>query len=298
MRAVAPLLLLTVGAGDPPPRQPAPETPRDFYNAGTRQLTLKKLKEAEAMLENAVGSQADLLQPPALYNLGHTRFLLGLEELKKGPSASTSLHTSQATLALSGQAGRAADDALQSRVVAQMVDAYLRGLGARRQLKAATEAVKKAMATHSATLQKWERAAGDFSSAYELQPSFAQARDNANITRRHIARLVDSLRELQQIAAMLGQSKEELNQKMKQLKGQIPEKDMPPGAPGDDEEDEKQDGPEPGHEEASSKVEDEMKLTPEQAAWLLEGYRLDSERRLPMGQNNQSDPKEKNRQDW
>jgi hypothetical protein len=74
---------------------------------------------------------------------------------------------------------------------------------------------------------------------------------------------------------------------------------MPPGAPGDDEEDEDMpQGPKEGQKEGPTKEGEEMALSPEQAAWLLEGFQLDSERRLPMGQKNTGEPKEKKRKPW
>ena len=83
-------LALTVVAApagtDPAPPAP-PETPREFFNAGSRQLSAGKLREAEASLEIALGSQQVRLQSPALYNLGLVRFGQGVEELKKGPAA-------------------------------------------------------------------------------------------------------------------------------------------------------------------------------------------------------------------
>ncbi len=293
----------TAGAASPSVKaerdtRPAPDSARDFYNAGTRQLSDRKLKEAEAYLENAVSLQAEEVQAPALYNLGLTRFQQGDDERKKGPEAGKALNTANATLGWADRAIHSADEALQSKVVQKLITAYLEGRGARRELKAAAAAVKRAMDAHSAALQKWQRALGDFQAAEELEPKLDDARHNAEVTQRHIARLVDSLKDLQAMAAMLGEKQEDLKQKMKQLKGQIPEEDMPPGATGDDEEEEeKQNGPEEGQKEAASKS-GEMNLTPEQAAWLLEGYRLDSERRLPMGQNSQSDPRKKARRDW
>jgi hypothetical protein len=153
-------------------------------------------------------------------------------------------------------------------------------------LKAAMTAVKRALDSHGAALSKWQRASGDFHSVLELHPKQAEAEHNAQVVDRCIAKLVDSIRELQEMAAMLGAKKEELQQKMQELKGQIPEPNMPPGADGEDEEEEeKPKGPEPGQEEAPAKPQgEEMTLTPEQAGWLLDGFKLDSERRLPMGQ--------------
>src|SRR5256885_2768120 len=50
---------------------------------------------------------------------------------------------------------------------------YVRGRGARKEAKAAMEAVRRALEAHRATLGKWERASGDFKSTVELKGSDA-----------------------------------------------------------------------------------------------------------------------------
>ncbi len=91
----------------------------------------------------------------------------------------------------------------------------------------------------------------------------------------------------------------ELGDKLKKCKGRIPGKDMPPGAAGDDDEDEDFPfGPRPGQEEGPSKEGKEMTLSQEQAGWVLDGFKLDSERRLPMGQGPEAQPKDRNRPTW
>ena len=133
----------------------------------------------------------------------------------------------------------------------------------------------------------------------ELNSADADARHNAEVLDRCIAKLVDSLRELQQCANGMGDKKQQLGDAMKKLKGRIPAPDMPPGAAGDDEEDEEQPfGPKPGQEEGPSKDGQEMPLSPEQAGWLLDAYQLDSERRLPMGQGPAAEPKDRSRPTW
>ena len=47
-----------------------------------------------------------------------------------------------------------------------------------------------------------------------------------------------------------------------------------------------------------SKQGEEMTLSPEQAAWLLNGYKLDSEHRLPMGQENTTQPTDRSGRTW
>ena len=79
-----------------------------------------------------------------------------------------------------------------------MVAAYLRGRGARKELKAATQAVRRALQAYGAALARWERSSGDFKSTLELNSADSDARHNAEVLDRCIAKLVDSVRELQQ----------------------------------------------------------------------------------------------------
>jgi tetratricopeptide (TPR) repeat protein len=281
------------------PEPPPPSTPREFFNAGTQKLQQGKLREAESFFESALASQITRFQPPALYNLGHVRFGQGVEELKKGPAAGPTAAHGQAATQSADEASREADEALQSEDVNKMVAAYLHGRGVRRELKAATKAVKRAMETHGTALSKWQRSSGDFKSTLQLDRTDKDAEQNAETVDRCIAKLIDTLQQLQQIAMALGNKGEELKEKMQALKGKIPAPDMPPGAPGDDEEDEDMpQGPKEGQKEGPTKEGEEMALSPEQAAWLLEGFQLDSERRLPMGQKNTGEPKEKKRKPW
>jgi tetratricopeptide (TPR) repeat protein len=295
---ISALLVSTLGAfaaADPSP----PDTPREYFNAGTRQLNAGKLREAEASLETALASQVQRLQPTALYNVGLVRFRQGVEELKKGPAAKPTAAHGQAAIQQADAALRQAEEALAGNDVQQMVAAYMRGRGARKELKAATEAVRRALKVYGTALSKWERSSGDFKSALELNRADADARHNSEVLDRCIAKLVDSVRELQQAANGMGDKKQQLGDLLKQLKGRIPAPDMPPGAAGDDEEDEEQPlGPKPDQEEGPGKEGREMELTPEQAGWLLDGYKLDSERRLPMGGLTPGQPKDRSRPTW
>ena len=304
VRTAALLLLFALNVLGAAPEVPAPEpaapaTPREFYNAGARQLRAGKLREAEASLENAVASQNQQLQPPALYNLGLVRFGQGVEQLKKGPAAKPTAERARAVAQQADTAIRQADEALGGNDVEKMVAAYLRGRGTRKELKAATEAVRRALQVHGAVLGKWERASGDFKGTTELNRADADAQHNSEVLDRLIAKLVDSLRELQQCANGMGNKSQKLGEALKQLKGRIPAPNMPPGAAGQDDEEEDQPlGPKPGQEEGPSKDGKEMPLSQEQAGWLLDAYRLDSERRLPMGQGPAADPKDRSRPTW
>jgi tetratricopeptide (TPR) repeat protein len=293
------LLALTALAATPAPEPVPPATPREFYNAGTRQLGVGKLREAEASLESVLATQKEPLLPPALYNLGLVRFGQGVEQLKKGPPAKATLARGQSAAQQADAALRQANEALGGNDVDKMVAAYMRGRGAHKELKAATEAVRRAMQVLGAVLARWERASGDFKSAAELNSADADARHNSEVLDRCIAKLVDSLHEMQQCLNGMCDKGKQLGNALKGLKGRIPAPNMPPGAAGDDEDDEDQPlGPKPGQEEGPSKDGNEMPLSPEQAGWLLDAYKLDSERRLPMGQGPAADPKDRSRPTW
>lgn len=277
---------------------PPPSTPREFFNAGTARLNAGKLKEAGPLLESALDSQENSLQPPAVFNLGHVRFRAGTEELKKGPSANAAANQGRHANAQSDAALRDADAALAGDDMQKIVAAYLNGRGARKELKAARQAVKQAMESYAATLNYWQRSSGDFKSALELDPAAGDARNNAEVVDRCIAKLVDSLKQLQQLAGMMGDKNRDLGQKLKQLRGRMPDNDAPPGGGGDDEEDEDSPrGPRPGEKEGATKEGEKMTMSPEQAGWFLQGYRLDSERRLPMG-NAEGEPKKRGQKPW
>jgi len=281
------------------PEAAPPDTPREFFNAGTQQLRAGKLREAEASLETALASQNQRLQPPALYNLGLVRFGQGVEELKKGPAAKPAAARGQTATEQGDAALRQAEEALAGNDVQKMVAAYLRGRGARKELKAATEAVRRALKAHGTTLARWERASGDFKGALELNSADSDARHNAEVLDRCIAKLVDSLREMLQCANGMCGKNQQLGEALKKLKGRIPAPDMPPGAAGDDGEEEEQPlGQLPGQEEGPSKDGKEMPLSPEQAGWLLEAYKLETERRLPMGEGPRGQTRDRSRPPW
>jgi hypothetical protein len=287
------------GVSSNAPPAPPPSTPREFYNAGTKKLSDDKLREAEALLESTLMSQKETLQPLALYNLGHVRFKQGVAELKKGPPAGPAAERGRGALQTADQALLAAEDALKGNDLEKLVGSYMRGRGARKELKAATQAVRRALESQGTVLARWQRASGDFKSALELNPKDTDADKNAKAMDRYIAKLVDSLQELQQMANAMGDKKNELGEKMKQLKGRIPDQDMPPGAAGeDDDEDDKPQGPKPDDKEGPTKEGEEIPLSPELAGWLLDGYKLGGDRRLPMGTDQPTPPRERTKPTW
>ena len=292
---------------------------RQLYNEGSHWLA-KTNWRAEPYLKAAL--KDDRFLNPALYNLGHIHFNAGLEELKKGPSGKSTVskaretanHTDQVIKDIdnvlgsaggspSSQNAQPAEPPQQDENLNKLLQSYMQGRGARKEIKAAMRAIKIALETHGKTLVKWQRSSGDFKSAVEVVASDVDARHNADVVDRTIAKLIDSIREMEAMAAALGQKKDKLDGQMKQLKGKMPGGELPPGAPGDDDEEDEQSpfGKQPGEEAGQKKDEKkETGLTPEQAAWLLEGYKLDSERRLPMTitEGKETKPNDRSRPTW
>ncbi len=278
---------------------PAGDSPRDWYNAGTAQLHAGKLPEAEELLQNSVASQVAALQPLALYNLGCVRVAQGVDLLKKSKDAtgrSDPAHVATLTQ-LAGEASRRIDEAMASENEQKMVAAYLLGGGVRREINAATKAVRQALESKKDILAKWQRAAADFRSAAELQAVDTNATYNAAATERAIAALIDKLNQLQQAGLKMNGAGKQLGEKMKQLRGTMPMPNMPPGVPGDDD-DQELPGLQPGEQEGAGKSGEEMKISPEQAEQLLAGFKLSGEHRLPLGDDGTAKPKDRKGKDW
>ena len=284
---------------------PADNSPPRLYNEGTQKLRAGKLREAEGYLQNALASQNEQVRVPALYNLGHARFALGVQELKKSPDANATNERAKQASEFGDSALQTADAALASGEVDALVAAYMHGRGARKELKAAAEAVKRALESYGAVLGKWQRASGDFKSAHELQASDQDARTNAEVVDRHIARLVDTQQLMMKGEQALKQKRQELKEKMGKMKQKLPKEEQQKCSNGDEDEDDEEDGkkeppkePKDGQQEPKPKEGREVPLTPEEAARLLDLLKLDANRKLPLGVENSEETKDRKRRTW
>ena len=279
-----------------------PVTAQDFYNAGTKLLAEKKFADAERMLEAALATQDGRLQPAAMYNLGHTRFDDGLDLLKKGPDAQKESAQGESALAAGDRALRQGEAALAENSLEKMISAYLAGRGARRELREAEKAVQAAMDTYGKTLQKWQRAADDFDGAAELKPSDTNAAYNAQIVKNGIAKLVDSVRKMQGLKDAMGKQRGQLGAMLNKLKGQIPGPDAPPGAAGEDDDEDGGMKPESlaGQKENAGREGEQMQIpvSPDQAGQMLDGLGLDGTRRLEMSDKEGKPVPDKKGRNW
>ena len=280
----------------------APVTARDFYNAGTRLLAGTNFADAERMFQSALAAQDESVLPPALYNLGHTRFAAGVELYKKGPDAPKVSAQGDAALTAGGQAIHQSEAALAENDLNKLIAAYLEGRGARRDLRDAQKAVQAAMDAYGKTLQKWQRAADDFKGAAELNPADSNAVHNAEIVERDIAKLVDSLRRMQEMMGAMGKQKQDLGKLLSKIKGQIPAPNAPPGPGGDDDEDDRGVQPDSlaGQKENAARQGDQMQvpLSPDQASQILDGLSLDGSRRLEMSDKEGRTPADRKGRNW
>ena len=277
-----------------------------FTTRGRKDCWAAKFGDAEMLLESSLTRQDASLQPIALYNLGHVRYAQGAEELKKSPDGAATIRRGAAAAAEGELAIQKAADALTGNDLQQLVDAYLAGRGSRREIRAATKAVQSAMEHYGRALVGWKRSLNDFRSAAELDPAETNSTRNAEIVEQAIARLVDSLREMQQVATKLGGEKSELDKLMKQLKGKIPAPDMPPGASGGEEEDDGDDGKLPSPEALTGLQETDkggggqemsLRLSAEQAGQLMNSLQTGA-KQLPMGQGEPGTPQDRSRRIW
>jgi tetratricopeptide (TPR) repeat protein len=272
----------------------APVTARDFYNAGTALLAAGKYDAAEGLLHSALSAQDSRVQPRALYNIGEARFAEGVEILKKGPGAGPALARGRNAYQLGEQVVREGNAALADNDLGRMINAYIAGHGARKQVREVEKALNQAMEKYGDTLRKWQRAADDFQGAAELNPADTNAVNNAALVQQYIARLVDSLRQMRQMAAMLGDAHQQLNELLSKLKGKVPAMQGAPGAGDGDEDEDKGMKPDAlaGQKENPTRAGDQMQipLSPDLAGHLLDGLSLNGGRRLSMVDTNTSQP--------
>jgi tetratricopeptide (TPR) repeat protein len=279
-----------------PAQEKQPSTPREWYNTGTAQLQEGKLEAARDSLRAAVAGNDERVMPAALHNLGYARYELGarqLEELLRGPQAHERAQRA-------GQGAQAALDsarqALHDQDVEALVRAYRRGAGARRELRAATEAVRQALVQFGGVLATWERASGDFHGTHELRPANTNASFNASIVDHRIAALVDMIRMQQQMLMKCSQAGNELKEAMKEIRKCVPKDKADQLGPGGDEDEEDGFG-DPDQQQAPGPGRERKGISQEQAAQLLQSIQLDSQRTLPAGGKG-AKPEKRDGGDW
>jgi tetratricopeptide (TPR) repeat protein len=233
------------------------------FNAGVSHMAKKDLREAEVALRAAVASNHVSVQPLALYNLGHVRFLQGKETLKGEGNRQQLLDSSAAATALAEEVLRRGSPIAERNDIQELIGAYMEARAARKQLRIVRDENTRELDLIGSALQRWRRAVGDFRSAVELNPSNTDAAFNADVVERHIDALLNFKKKLEQEQEEVGQQREKLTQMMKKMRGKIP-KEMQRGS--DEEEDDEEQEEEP--DERDPKTE-----TPKQQQQRIGGER-------------------------
>lgn len=299
-RWTTPLLCMLSGLALAPVLR-AEMSPREAYNEGTKALSKGYLRESESYLLRATNSQREVIQPPALYNLGHVRFQQGGELLKgeadRQPLLDRALSANEEGHDALGNANRA----LKSDDLMTALEAYMNGRAARKELRLANEDVQRALDLYGAVLVRWRRSVGDFKSSDELLAS-VDARDNAAIVQRHIEELLKHMKKLEEQKAGMAAMREELKKKLAELRKKIPDGMIQPGQGDADEEDEEegkqQPKPDSGWEDRGGPEGEKRGITPEIAQQILEALGLTGDRKLPLGGEEQARPRDRKGKDW
>ena len=279
----------------------APQTPRELYNNGLNKLREGNLKEAETMLRDAANSGQDRIITPALYNLGHVRFSQGKETLKGEGNRQQMLDSAAAAVAVAEEVLRSEKPIAElSTNVQELIEAYMEGRAARKQLRASHEANTRTFDLLGTALAKWRRSVGDFRSACELEPSDADAAFNADVVERHIKELLKFKEELEQQAAEVEQKRAELKKMMGKLRGKIPDEMMQEGdGEEEDEDSEEEKGKKPKDkpgQKQEQRIGGEREISPEMGEWLKETMKQRTMNVGPDGQpiggsdSNEPDP--------
>ena len=218
------------------------DSPHSSYNEGVTRLAANDLKEAETAFRRTVESNQQQLQPTALYNLGHVRFLQGKETLQGEGNRQQLLDSSAAVTAIAEEVLRRVTPASESEDVQELISAYMEARSSRKQLRLARDENTRELDLLGSALSRWRRSVGDFRSAHELNPSDSEAAFNADVVERHIQELLKFKKKVEEQQEKIGDQREKLTQTMKKMRGKIP-KEMQRGSD-DEEEDEEEEEPE------------------------------------------------------
>jgi tetratricopeptide (TPR) repeat protein len=233
------IVLLAVTAA-PAPKPDA----RELYNHGLEKLQTKDLREAERSFLDAARTNQDAVQPLAVYNLGHVRFLQGKETLSGEGNRQLILESGEAATALAEEVLRKGSSALLGDSdVRTLVERYNEARSARRQMRMPREETTRALDLLGSALKRWRASVNNFRSAHELDPANEDAKFNGDVVERHIAEQLRFEKKLQEQQAGITQRRKELRELMKKLWEQIPpefrqEPQEGDEDDGDDEEDE------------------------------------------------------------
>jgi tetratricopeptide (TPR) repeat protein len=226
----------------------AVRNPREAYNQGVAKMQGNELRDAESALLDAAKSNTDAVQPVALYNLGHVRFLQGKETLKGERGRDYLLNSAEAAASVAHEAIRHAEAVADNDEVQALIGAYMLARNARKQLRQVRDETTRELDLLGSAFARWRRAVGDFRGAHELDAANTDAAFNADVVERHIEELLKFKKKMEEQGQQTAEMREKLRELMKKMRGKIP-KEMQRESDdeeGDEDEDEEQEPQKPG----------------------------------------------------
>ncbi|MEO6785817.1 MAG: hypothetical protein ABI318_06755, partial [Chthoniobacteraceae bacterium] len=163
---------------------------RELYNEGVRRLGKGELRDAEMALRKAAGAEVEVVQPLALYNLGHVRFRQGEETLKGEGNRQQLLDSSTAAVTVAEEAIRNGGRALENDALQEIIAAYMSARAAQKDLRFSRDETSRTLGLIGSALERWRRSVGDFHSALEFDAANGDAKVNADVVERKIAELL------------------------------------------------------------------------------------------------------------
>lgn len=294
--SIATILCFGITGLAPAVAAPTKASARQHYNTGTAEMKAGKLREAETAFSQAVKTNEEQVQPPALYNLGHVRFQQGKETLKGQGSNQQLLDDAKAATVMAEEALRQGGKALEQDEIQKLIQAYEQGRMARKELRNSDQELDRTLKLYASVIERWRRSIGDFESSSELVSGNPDALFNAEVVERHLKELLKIKKKLEMEAECVGGKRKELKELMGKLKGKIP-KEMQRQSDDEEEDEDEEDGkgPTPGQPQ-EQRLGTEREITPEMADWLKE-----SMKQRKMSVDEPGEPKQrKNRKgrDW
>ena len=245
---------------------------RELYNEGAAKLIKGELREAETALREAAATNAETVQPLALYNLGHVRFAQGAETLKGEGNRQQLLGSADAACVVAEEAIRRGTPIAEGDDLQQIIGAYMEARAARKELRVSRDDTQRTIDLLGSALNRWRRSVGDFQSAAELDAKNEDATFNAGIVERKIAELLKFKKQSEQRSESVGSQREKIKELMKKLRGKIPKGMM--SESDDEEDDDDDDKGEKGEpkigEKQQQRIGGEREVSPEMARWLKE----------------------------
>ncbi len=269
LRATAIAAILAATAA----KAPSPSA-QDRYNEGVHKMQSDNLVEAETAFIDAARTNHPVVQPLAVYNLGHVRFLQGKETLAGEGNRQQLLDNANAAFVIAGEALRSGKAALlDEKDLRGLVAAYNEAREARKGLRASRDETSRATALLGSALAQWRKSADGFWSAFELDPSNKDAEFNAGVMQKRIEELIRFDKQLQQQSEGIGQQRKELSEMMKEMRGKIP-KDMQRESDQEEDEDDEEEDSE-GQGGGQKKKEKEKPAGEQQQQRLGSGRQID-----------------------